>query len=200
MNSNRIAVPFFILLLLPHSLFSHIVFPNKGRTDSPQRVQNQTSQRGEEVPGNKTRKPAAREKHVSASVAARMKRQRGLQLLENVLASVDQIKPLEYGLFARVEAAIMLLPIDKERSTSHLKSAVKTMRAVLDQQKQSKKSSLLNKTKEERLYYLSMRRIISVRPELLDELFTEPSDQNTREILDWTDEARAMITIGYDNI
>lgn len=131
------------------------------------------------------------------------KKQQAITLLEGVLANAHRIEPVEYRVLTQVEAGTQLYTFDKERSIALFKSAFKTMRQLLDEEKPSKPTALRVESRRQRIWFFTLRKIAAVNPALLQALLleTSSSDKSKRAIKDeWTDEARAIISVAADQI
>jgi len=119
-------------------------------------------------------------------------------LLELVLSGSDRITPVEYNILTRVEAATLLWPSDPDRATPMLKAAVELMRQLRDQEPANASSN-----KQRRLRFLAFLKIARLSPELVKDfaLTSENGEKSDRTISgDWSDEARAIITIADEQI
>ncbi|HWP42483.1 MAG TPA: hypothetical protein VNO14_04560, partial [Blastocatellia bacterium] len=92
--------------------------------------------------------------------------------------TADKITPAEYRIFTEVEAATLLWNIDRERSITILRGVVKAMRQLLESAKVSTVITPFRKSKERRLWFLAMRKIAALKPELVQELVLENSSED----------------------
>ena len=142
------------------------------------------------------------EQKPQAHASPAKKKQLALSLLDEVLAGADKIDPVEYRALVQVEAATILWPLDKERSVSILKSAVKAMRDLLDEESQSKKKKEASKNRQT-LRSLVLRKIAALKPDLLKKLADDSAtDDKPKPAIskEWTEEARALISVAADQI
>ena len=126
-----------------------------------------------------------------------LKRQRALTLLDGVLRNADNISSDDYRLLTLVEAATVLWQQDRDQALSILKSAVAALRRVLDGQKELTQSRLIDKSREQMVWFLVIRKIAALQPELARQLLSvDGSDvQSGAGIKDeWTIEARAVLS------
>ncbi|HLG14290.1 MAG TPA: hypothetical protein VJH03_07285 [Blastocatellia bacterium] len=124
------------------------------------------------------------------------RKKEALALLEAVLSSAQKIRTDEYRILTEVEAATLLWQLDKERSIAILKRVVHTIRALLQDKNESTEVNPQRKSKERMLWFLVMRRIAALKPELVQQLVREGEpDPKPREAISgiWTEEARAML-------
>ena len=168
--------------------------PEKSKTDA------KSNQQKPQTPGHDTNPAKGQKDHPQASPAE--KKRQAMSLLDAVLVGTDKIEPVEYGILVQVEAATLLWPLDKERSVAILTDAVKTMRDVLNAEKQSKEKKAASKSRQS-LRSLALRKIAALKPDLLKNLRVDSaSDDKTKPALldEWTPEARALIGVALEQI
>jgi hypothetical protein len=121
-----------------------------------------------------------------------------VSLLEVVQLGADRIKSAEYRILAQVEAATLLWQIDRERAFAILKTASEKMRELKEKDPDTSISS-----KQRRLRLLAFLKIARLKPELVKDLALNNSNANKPAQAtsgDWTEEARAMITVADEQI
>ena len=139
-------------------------------------------------------------KSVTQKMAAESKR-KGMFLLEGVLASNDRISPIEYGILAQVEGAILLWRFDEPRAESLLANAFSTMRAALE--KGPKDQGSFGENRQRRIWSSILRKVAALNPALLQRLLLQdlPAEKAREAILpEWTDEARALMSVATQQI
>ena len=134
------------------------------------------------------------------SLSSRQKKKQAMLLLDEVLANADKINPVEYSILIRVEAANVLWQSDKEQSVSILKGAIKTLRGLLEEEKQSQTTERTRFEESNNLRFLVLRKIAAMNPTLITELAVENSSGKEAINGEWTPEARAVISIATDQI
>jgi len=121
-----------------------------------------------------------------------------VSLLEVVQLGADRIKSAEYRILAQVEAATLLWQIDRERAFAILKTASEKMRELKEKDPDPSISS-----KQRRLRLLAFLKIARLKPDLVKDLALNNLNANKPGQApsgDWTEEARAMITIADEQI
>jgi hypothetical protein len=182
--------------------------PSRGRKDpAPKAKLEQSKETGAEINGQK---PQAYDKEATAARASgetphaspAEKKRLAMSLLYRALAIADKIDPVEYSILVQVEAATMLWQINNEQPVSLLDRAVKTLRVLLDEERQSKEKGAASKNRHP-LRTLAMRKIAALRPDLLRDLAADGSpNDKTKQVIsgEWTQEARAVISVALDQI
>ena len=132
--------------------------------------------------------------------SSRQKKKQAVSLLEGVLATADKITPVEYSILTRVEAASVLWQLDKERSVAILKVVIKTLRGLVEEEKQSQPAERTRFKESNNLRFLILRKIAAMNPELITELAVGNSYDKEAINGEWTPEARAVISVAIDHI
>lgn len=138
----------------------------------------------------------------SKELAANRKEE-AMMLFDNALANSHQVNPAEYSILIQVEAGTILWGFDKERSLTILKKAAKTLDEIQEEGKQSETRDPADYERRKRLRFLILRRIAALRPELIKRFLVENSSGNNSKAAtegEWTEEARAIISVASDNI
>lgn len=126
-----------------------------------------------------------------------------IQLLDEVLATADSIKPIEYSILASIDGATLLWDIDRERSLSILKGAIKSARKLLEDRNESTTINRYRSTKERRFWALLLRKIAALKPDIIPQLLLDvsPSAQDAQTLKgEWTEEARVTMTAAWNLI
>ncbi len=163
-----------------------------------------------EVRKTETKKPVSQDDSNPAkdlkdlsTLSPQEKKQWAISLLEETLAGANHIKPVEYSILTKVEAALMLLEFDRPRSVSILRDAIKATRELLAERGISTKMDYRKDSKERRLWSSIIRKIGAVSPDLVGELLLENSSAGNLDKSisgEWTEEARAMIGVASSHI
>lgn len=132
------------------------------------------------------------------------KKRQALSMLENVLLGTERINPLEYQVLTQVEAASVLWQLDKQQAVSILKSALKTMRREMEEKNVTTEVNPYRRTKEQMLWFLAIRKIAALDPNLVWELLLGEPDEKAKDASRikgvWTEEARAMLSVASELI
>ncbi len=182
--------------------------PNKRKKEPAPRANFENS--GSPVAGNDKQKPQTADDEITSAIdtngdlhaSPAKKKLLAISLLDEALANTDKINPVEYGTLVQVEAAAILWEIDKERSVSLLRSAIKSLRDLMDEERQSKEKRIASKNRQT-LRSLILRRIAALKPDLLKGLsVVSSSDDKTKDgaLAEWTQEAKALIAVAADQI
>ncbi len=152
-------------------------------------------------PGEDSKPPRGLKNKETAS--SENKKQLALSLLEEVLASSHRIAPVEFRIMTEVEAATLVWEFDKERSISMFKSVIEAMRQLLEERGETTVINDYRRSKERRLWFLALRKITALQPELVQELLLGDSrgDEHKGAFkIEWTEEARAVMSIANQRI
>lgn len=128
------------------------------------------------------------------------KKEQAMSLLDGTLYSTKQISPAEYRILVEVKAATLLWQFDRERSTTILKGAVATMRKIKEDEQHSSLSQQSIDKSTERLRFLVLRKIAALNPGLVKDLFVYSEQPGTAVDENWTEEARAVMSVATDEI
>jgi hypothetical protein len=174
---------------VPDSKAKALTIPNSAERKNKRRIRRDSNDRAPSRRPNEKRQEARKKRAVS--------------MLEDVLASTDRITPAEYRFLAEVEGATLLWSLDRERALSLLKKTSTGMRGLLDEERESKSHNPRKRSKRQRLWFLALRRIAALNPDLIKNLLVEDSSaDNSKSLIsgDWTDEARAIMSVASDRI
>lgn len=134
----------------------------------------------------------------SSDAQAPARKDLAVSLLENVLAGINRVTPIEYKILAQVEAATLLWQIDKERALTTLRTAAEDLRELCGKDVDESLNS-----KQRRLRFLAFRRIARLSPDLLKDFALNErvgGESGKTMPAEWTDEARAVLSIAYEQV
>lgn len=128
------------------------------------------------------------------------KKERAMSLLDGTLYSTKQISPVEYRILVEVKAATLLWQFDRERSSTVLKGVVALMKKIKEDEQHSSLSQQTIDKSTERLRFLVLRKIAALNPGLVKDLFVYSEQPATVVNENWTEEARAVMSVATDEI
>lgn len=166
--------------------------PKSGRIEAESAKQTGSLEQGK----HQESKRSAATSLESSDARASARQDLAVSLLENVLAGINRVTPNEYKILAQVEAAALLWQIDKERALTTLRSAVEDLREFCGKDVDASLNS-----KERRLRFLAFRKIARLSPDLVKDLaLYKPVGSGISMPAEWTDEARAVLSIAYEQV
>jgi hypothetical protein len=148
---------------------------------------------------------SAKETGQANEMSLEEKEQMARVIVAGVLATVDRIDPVEYGILAQVEAATLLWDLDRDQANSLLKTGLSRLRELMDARAERKASdrSMTEKEEMSKLKASILRRIARLKPDLIRELAgTNTAGDTTQAAVvgDWTEEAEAILVAATEEI
>lgn len=190
--------------------------PNQATKPQTGTNQAKTTKAGEQkkdAPGqeSKQKSDAGKEPSDKRSVSPEEKRQQALLLVDEALAVAKGINQIECKVLAQVEGAALLWPSDQARARSILQEAVNAARQFLEEEKKTRVYKLPlsghsyedRESRSGRLWSAVLRKVAAINPTLLQELVTNEAKSGKANVAIErisTEEARAMISLAYDQI
>ena len=183
----------------------------KPQTDTKQSKASEIGSQKKDAGEQKTNAAASKEPSDKRSASPEEKRLQAMSLVEEALAVAKGISTIEYKVLTQVEGAAVLWPSDQARAHSILQDAVNASRQFMVEEKKNRvyKMQPLMRSYEDResragrLWFAVLRKIAAISPTLIQELMPdEAKAAQAKDVAEgeFTEEARAMINVAYDQI
>ncbi|GEM_PF-1417813 len=128
------------------------------------------------------------------------KRELALSLLQGALGSAERLKPIEYRIRTQVEAASALWHIDRARARAIFERAFGTLHQWKAEIEKSEPNDRTSEARWRKLWSLVLRKMAAVNPELVEEFLRQAGELSKQKSARWTDEARAMMSVAWDQV